>query len=87
MQGPSWDPQEQRGTTFRAFCKELAAQSQGKGGYELFAQFSEYVAAELKIKSSFYDDENRRTTEKFLIHSKTTVFRKRKLIQYPFKFT
>ena len=54
---------------------------------ELFAQFSEYVVAELKIKSSFYDDENRRTTEKFLIHSKTTDFRKRKLIQYPFKFT
>lgn len=69
------------------FVKNFQHRAKERGAMELFVQFSKYVVAELKIKSSFYDDENRRTTEKFLIHSKTTVFRKRKLIQYPFKFT
>ena len=46
---------------------------------ELFAQFSEYVAAELKIKSSFYDDENRRTTEKNFNSFQDYCFQEKKI--------
>lgn len=46
------------------FVKNFQHRAKERGAMELFVQFSKYVVAELKIKSSFYDDENRRTTEK-----------------------
>lgn len=60
----------------------------GEGGlWDSCAQFPIYGLAEFKIKGSFYNDKNIRTTEKCKNHSKTIIFRKRKLIQCPFKFT
>lgn len=66
MQGPSGILKGQRSATFRAFCKNFQHREnkKGKGAMETLCSILQYVVAELKIKSSFYDDENRRTTEK-----------------------
>lgn len=53
VQRPSWDPQEQRSTAFRAFCKELSAQSQGKGGYGTLCSILQVCGGRIKDQKFF----------------------------------
>lgn len=49
VQGPSWDPQEQRSATFRAFVKNFQHRAKERGA-ETLCSILQDVVAELKIK-------------------------------------